>query len=160
MGPRGSVGLSSPFSAQPRQQWGSKPLGLSQVKAQHGISLVTAGWKCHPAGHAPPWMRHKQAGTFPAEMAAAVPLFESAFSCGICHPVPTGSSGSDAGRLPDVGSWEYPAPGNNKGQGNAPSTASASWLRHAVHLVILSAGQGWKRNELEGKSMTKTNGMV
>lgn len=147
MGPRGRVGLCPPQSVpSPGSSGvpvaGSKPLGLSQVKAQHGISPVTAGWKCHPAGRAPPCTRHHQAGMVPAELAAAVPLFKSVASCGICHPVPAGSSGSDAGWLSDVGSWEYSAPGNNKGQGNAPSTASASWLRHAAHLVILNAGQG------------------
>lgn len=84
---------------------------------------------------------HNQAGAVHAELAAAVPLFESVVGCGICHPEATGSSGSDAGWLSHVGSWEYSAPGNDKGHpSNAPSTASASWLRHAEHLVILSAG--------------------
>lgn len=75
-----------------------------------------------------------------AELAAAVPVFETVVSCGICHPAPTGFSRSDVGWLCDVGSWEYSASGNNKGQDNTPFTASASWLRHAEHLVILSAG--------------------
>lgn len=143
MGWRRSEGLCPPLSVpSPGSSGVLRAPGILSLKPNRALSLCLPDGSATQLDMIPPCgTRHEQAGAVHAELAAAVPLFGSVVSCGICHPVPTGSSGSDTGWLSDVGSWEYPSSGNNNGHpSNPPSTASDSWLRHAAHLVILSAG--------------------
>lgn len=61
-------------------------------------------------------------------------LFLCGISCGICHMILTGSQSRDVGWSPLAGSWECTVSSNNNEQGDAPSTAAVSWLRHVAHL--------------------------
>lgn len=141
MGPGGSRGLSSP-QPSPGSSGVLKAPGTLSLKPKRAPASWLLDGSATQLDVLPPCATgHNQAEMIHAELAAAVSLFQSAVSCGICHPEATGSSGSDAGWLSHIGSWEYSASGSDKGHpSNAPSAASASRLRHAAHLVILSAG--------------------